>query len=281
MRCRVLPIATFIGLALLIVPLTYRAFPQSVQVRVQRKLILQQVAGQVAYQRGKTTRPARTGDALQAVGDGISTGQNATATLAVDTAIGFITVAENTKVSVRELRYASDDGRITRLQVSQGQVRLRLRRFTHRGSVLEIQTPAGISGVRGTEFGLNVQPQGKTSVATLTGGVAAIAQGKTVTVKAGFQNYTIPGEAPSTPVPIRNSTELKYGVERFTEGRTRKIRLTGQVDPVNSVLVENIPQITDRQGRFSLVQLMPNRLKVQITVITPLGKKQIHELEIR
>jgi hypothetical protein len=281
MRCRLLPIATFIGLAVLIMPSTYRAFSQSVQVRVQRKLILQQMAGQVTYQHGKTMRPARMGDLLQSVGDGISTGQNATATLAVDTAIGFITVAENTKVSVRELRYAADNGRITRLQVTQGQVRLRLRSFTHRGSVLELQTPAGISGVRGTEFGLTVQPQGKTSIATLTGGVATSAQGKTVNVRAGFQNYTIPGEAPSAPVPIRNNTSLKYWVEHFTEGRLRKTRLTGQVDPVNSVLIENIPQTTDRYGRFSLVQLMPNRLKVQITVITPLGKKQIHELEIR
>jgi hypothetical protein len=254
---------------------------RSLPVRVQRQIVLQNMQGQVTYRQGKTVRPARVGDSLRTVGDGITTAQNSTATLAVDTGIGFILLSERTSLLVQELRYASDNGRITRLQVSQGQARLRLRQFTNRGSRLEIQTPAGISGVRGTDFGLTIQPNGKTGVATLTGGVATSAQGRAVLVRGGFQNLTLPGEPPSSPVPLRNSTEFQYRVERFTEKGLRKIRLTGQVDTVNSVLIGGTPQVTDRNGRFSVVWLMPNRLRVPVTVTTPLGKQQIHELEIQ
>jgi hypothetical protein len=70
---------------------------------------------------------------------------------------------------------APNNGRITRLLVPRGQVRLQLRPFTNPGSRMEIETPAGTSGVRGTEFGLNVQPDGKMAIATLEGSVATSA----------------------------------------------------------------------------------------------------------
>uniref|UniRef100_A0ACD5H295 FecR domain-containing protein n=1 Tax=Desertifilum tharense IPPAS B-1220 TaxID=1781255 RepID=A0ACD5H295_9CYAN len=50
-----------------------------------------------------------------------------------------------------------------------GQARFRVRRFNHPGSSLEIETPAGSSAVRGTEFGVSVHPDGKTGIATREG----------------------------------------------------------------------------------------------------------------
>lgn len=276
--------ALVVGIMLiaLLLSMTHIGAQQILRVRVNRAIAIQQVAGTVTCTLQRVTRSARVGDRLQTVGDSIATGKNSTATLAVDTGIGFINIAENTQVRVRQLEYAPDDGRITRLQVTQGQVRLRIRRFTNPGSTLEIQTPAGISGVRGTEFGLGVQPNGKTGLAVLEGGVLNSAQERAVPVNRGFQNFTIPGEPPSTPVPLREDTRLKHQFRQIIEGGVRKIQLVGQVDPVNLVLVEGNPQVTDRRGQFRTeLRPVPSYLRLRVTVITPLGKQQVYDLALR
>jgi hypothetical protein len=253
---------------------------RSLSVRVDRWLAVQQMAGNVTFQHGNASRAANVGDRLQSAGDGIATGQNSTARLAVDTGVGFIDVSQNTRLQVLNLAVAPDNGRITHLQVSQGQARLQVRRFTHDGSDLEIRTPAGVSGVRGTEFGVNVQPDGKMGVATLDGDVETSAQGSIVMVPGGFQNLTIPGEPPQPAVPLRDNTDLEYEIARFVEGGVRRVRLIGRVDPVNSVFVGDEPQTTNRQGQFSFWLPLRNRIRLQVKVITPLGREQVHELEI-
>lgn len=251
----------------------------SLQVRVDRWLQLKQAAGSVTYYRGGGSQSAQIGQRLQSVGDAVATGWQSSAILEVDTGVGFIQMTENTLLRVQSLEMAPDNGRITRLQVSGGQVQLKIRRFTHGGSRLEIETPAGLTGVRGTEFGVGVQPNGKTGVATRSGSVMTVAKGRKVFVNRGFQNFTIPGEPPTPPVPLRNDTSLKAQFVKEISGNLRRLRLVGQVDPVNTVLVEGVPKSTDRNGRFSVPVPALTRVKVKVTVITPLGKRQIHEVE--
>lgn len=255
---------------------------QSLQVRVERWLGIQRIAGSVnRYQRGNS-QSARVGDRLQVLGDGIATGKNSAATLIVDTGIGTISLSENTRLQIQEMSFAPDNGRITRLEVISGQARLQVRRFTHRGSKLEIRTPAGLSGVRGTDFGVNIQPNGKTGLAVPEGEVVSFAQGQAVSVPQGFQNFTIPGEPPSTPTPLKEDTGIQYYFREVIEGRVRKIRLVGKVDPVNSIVVEGNPQDTDREGQFTTdLRLLPNAFKIQVEVITPLGKREVHVLAYR
>ncbi len=249
-------------------------------VRVNRWLSIRQLRGGVTYHsQNGGGRAAVVGDRLQRVGDGITTNPSSTAILEVDTGIGFVNVAENTQVNIRGLRNASDGGRITFLDVPRGQVRLKIRRFTHQGSALEIRTPAGVSAVRGTLFGINVHPDGKAGLAVLNGKVLTAAQGKKVMVPSGFQNLSIPGEPPSAPVPLTNSTALKYRFLRQIQGGTRKLQLLGQVDPVNTVLVANTPQVIDRNGNFSLWVVYQPEEQVEITVITPLGRRQVHRVK--
>lgn len=252
---------------------------RSLPVRVDRWLAVEQLTGQVTYSRRGQAQPARVGDRLQQVGDSIVTLARSTATLAIDENVGLINVAEKTALRIQSLLVASDNGRITRLQVTGGQVRFKVRRFNHRGSRLEINTPAGVSGVRGTEFGVAVQPGGKTGLATLSGSVSSAAQGQTVLVRAGWQNFTLPGEAPSSPVPLRNDTSLRARFLKEFVGPVRQLRLVGQVDPVNSVIVDGVARSTDRAGRFNVTFLVPSRLRVRVIVITPLGKTQQHDLE--
>jgi hypothetical protein len=275
-------VAVTAGVSLaLFMPMVHIAAQPNVKVRVNRWLEVRQLSGKVMRHQGKATQPARMGDRLQAVGDGISTGANSSTQLAVDTNVGFVKVAENTTLRVHSLQTAADNGRITRLHVTRGQVRLQVRPFSNRGSRLEVVTPSSISGVRGTEFGVAVQPNGKTGLATLKGGVASSAEGKAYLVGAGFQNFTMPGEPPTKPVPLKNDTSLTHQFEVVIEQKIRKLRLMGQVDPVNAVLVEGEPQSTDRQGRFSIVLPMPSRPHYQVTVITPLGSRQDHEVVFR
>jgi hypothetical protein len=254
---------------------------QPISVRVERWLVVRQNQGQVQFRRQGQVRAIKSGDRLEAVGDGIITGKKSTAVLEVDTGIGVVQVAENTRVEVRSLGFAADSGRITLLSVPYGQVRLRLRPFTHPGSRLEIQTPAGVSAVRGTEFGVTVQSTGKTGLATLNGSVAALAQNNTVMVPGGFQNLTIPGESPTQAVPLQDNTQLRYEFERKIQRGMRTLRLLGQVDPVNLVFVGETPVPTDRNGQFSLLLPALYAQKFAITVVTPLGRRQVHDIFVR
>lgn len=123
-------------------------------------------------------RQARRGDRLEQVGDTVTTGANSSARLDVDQAAGYISMAENSQLQVQTLSITRNGGRITRLQVSRGQVRTRVRAFTNPESELEIYTPAGVSGVRGTDFGVSVQPTGAMGIATLAGSVRPALEAK-------------------------------------------------------------------------------------------------------
>lgn len=254
------------------------ASSRSLPVRVNRWLELQQMTGQVNYQRGQLVRPAHIGQKLQAVGEGIETGKQSTASLAVDTGIGVISVGEQTKLRIQDLQVTPDHGHITQLQVMGGQVRLKVRRFTNPNSRLEIETPSGLSGVRGTEFGVSVQPNGKTGLATLQGNVVASAQGQAIPVNAGFQNLTIPGEPPSPAVPLRDDPGLQVRVLKEIQHGVRIVRFIGKTDPVNTLLIEGVPQATDREGHFDIQLPVPSKPHYTAVVTTPLGKQQVYEL---
>ncbi len=253
-----------------------------VNVRVDRWLSIQQITGTVSFDRSSSSRAARVGDRLETVGDGVTTGTQSGASLLLDTGVGVINVLEYTNLKVRRLDITPDNGRITHLDLVRGQVRLKLRKFTSPNSELEIQTPAGLSGVRGTEFGVVVQQNGKTGIATLSGSVVTSAQGAQVPVPAGFQNFTIPGEPPSPAVPLRDDTTLTAEFAKLLDRGIRKVQILGRVDPVNAVTVNGVPQTTDRNGRFrSDVFLATSFLRVNVVVTTPLGKTQTYELALR
>jgi hypothetical protein len=105
------------------------------------------------------------------------------------------------------------------------------------------------------------------------------AQGQEVLVPSGFQNFTIPGEPPSPPVPLRDDPSLTYTVERSILKQQRQLRLIGQVDPVNAVYFNGQSIDVDRTGRF-VVSLKPVSFpKLNLVVETPLGKQQSYDLQ--
>jgi hypothetical protein len=253
---------------------------QPIQVRVQRWLEVREVGGTVTYYRGGDSQPARTGMRLEHTGDGIATAVRSQSVLAVDTGIGVIHVSERTLLRVLQMRKVGDGGHVTRLSVSGGQAHLRIRRFTHSTSELEIQTPAGWSAVRGTYFGVTVHPDGKTGVATREGNVETRAQGHTVAVQAGFQSLVIPGEAPTTPTPIPAAGSARLQLQRLVATGEGTARIVGKIDPVNLLLIVDSPQVVDRGGKFDVTVAMPQTRRISVTVITPLGERQAYELAV-
>jgi len=251
---------------------------QVLPVRIDRWLEIQQVSGTVTEVIGGVSQAARVSSRLQNVGDAVRTGNASSAVLAVDTAIGAIDVAENTSIEVSELTLLPTGGRITRLEVTGGQVRLELRRFTDPDSELEIKTPAGISGVRGTTFGVSVQPNGQTGVATIDGSVSAAAQGQQVTVDAGLQSLIIPGEPPTPPEPLRDDPRLDIQVLQRSEPQT--VQIVGQTDSVNLLVINDAPQNLERSGEFDLHLPVPDDRRIVAIVTTPLGTRQTYELVI-
>ncbi|HLO87741.1 MAG TPA: FecR family protein [Nostocaceae cyanobacterium] len=247
------------------------------EIKGDRWIQVRRPIGQVFYTRGQKSQPARNGMQLQSVGDTITTKQGSSVVLAIDIGTGLIKVSENTTITVQKLLTGKKGERITELQVKTGQVRLQLRPLTDANSRVEIHTPAGVAGVRGTDFGVSVQQDGKMGVGTQEGSVATNAQGQTVLVKGGFQNLTIPGQPPSPPVPLREDTRLNIS-QLVANGS--KVRIVGTVDPVNLLLIAQAPQNIDVNGQFDVtVPLLPNR-KVEAVVVTPLGKKQLYQIAV-
>lgn len=251
---------------------------QTLPVRVNRWLELRQTSGSVTFVQGSRTQPARTGLRLQAVGDGLRTGASARATLAVDTQIGFVQVSENTDLHITELRTTSNGGRVTELRINRGQARLQARPFTVPDTELNIRTPAGVSGVRGTIFGISVQPDGRTGVVTQEGIVVTTAQGQSVAVRAGFQSSITPGEPPTPPTPLVDDPSLNLRILRTVEGTT--VEIGGRVDPLNLLVIEETTQILDPDGEFNVRLPLPADRRIQALVTTPLGQQQAYELVV-
>jgi hypothetical protein len=253
-----------------------------IQVRTNQWLRVDQVTGHVTYRNlyNYANRRAKIGDRLEVVSDEISTGENSSAILSVDTAVGSIYLTENTTIKIRSFAIAPDNGRITNLFVPRGKARMQIRKFTHRGSQLNIQTPAGVSGVRGTEYIVVAHPNGNMVIATITGTVASTAKNRTEMIKGGFQNLTVVGQPPSSPVTIIDEPNFSYSINKKTLGTERSILFVGSTSIFNTVKVNGVEQLIDRSGKFVLKLPATSNLTVNVKVETPLGKVKVYEIAI-
>ena len=197
----------------------------------------------------------------------------------VDTGIGTIQLLQDTEIRVQRLDYASDNGHITHLYVPRGQVHVNLRRFTHRGSELEIETPAGVSGVRGTEFGVTVQSDGFTGIVTREGAVAVEAQSRQVLVPAGYQTTIRPGEPPLEPL-VQSPPTIDYRIDYRTNGSRRWALLIGQVDLVNRVYVNGEQQQLNYWREFVYEVSAVRGTRVEVTVLSPLNERADYDIAL-
>ena len=257
----------FLGILLTFaIPLLAR----DIQLPASRFVEVRQIRGTVTYQ----GRPARVGDRLTSPGQQIVTGRQSSAVLTVDTGIATINVAELTTIQVQNLSMAANGGRITRLSVPRGQARIQARPLTNSNSRLEISSPAGVTGVRGTEFGVGVGPNGKTGVSTLEGAVATTAKGRTVTVNGGYSSLVFPGDPPTPPKLTQEN--LKYELISLSAIDRNRVRLICTVDPLNLVFLNDQPLEMDKTGRVDTVVPRPANAEYRVVVRSPLGKEELH-----
>ena len=267
--------------ALLLAGCVAQAAPSDVTLRrPSRWLEVTTLSGEVTFDSSQEDlRPAQLGDRLIALGESLSTGPAAAARLGLDAGIGSLSVRSNTELEVAELQTHPSGGRITRLTVPRGQVNFQIRRFTHSTSSLTIETPAGIAGVRGTNFGVGVDDSGITTVATTAGSVAASAQGVTVVVNDGFFSTIVPGEPPSPPQQI-GTTNLRVGVRRLEvldlPSGDRGVRITGVVHPINSITINGITLETDETGSFGPTEIPLEGNRLNVTVSSPVWGERIY-----
>ncbi|MGB7087774.1 MAG: FecR family protein [Phormidesmis sp.] len=253
---------------------------QTLMITGSRWLTVSELSGPVELvTNGGARRRARSGDRLANVGDTLMTGRNAAARLDVDQGTGYISMAANSQVRIQTLSITANGGRITELFVPEGRVRLQIRPLTNPDTRLEIHTPAGVSGVRGTVFGVSVQPTGQTGVATLEGSVTASAQGETVLVAENLQSTIRVGEPPTPPVPLRDDPTLSIEV-LSPIARSRRVRIVGSTDPVNLFELGGEVQVVGIQGQFDLTVPLPDDRRIEARVTTPLGTEQTYVLVV-
>lgn len=274
-------VITLTVVSLLAILTTSLPAQQSIHVEINRWLRVREAVGNVRFFNNDGDRAAAVGDLLVSRGDGLRTGNNSSSTLEVDTGVGTITLQENTDLAIVNLSFAPDDGRITHLYVSRGGVILNLRRFTHRGSELEIETPTGVSGVRGTEFGVIVgEEDGRTGLATRSGEVYANAQATEVTVPAGYQTLIRPGEPPLEPTPIPEQPDFDYRVETRFQGSQRRLILVGTINPINQAYIGDEQQTLNEMGEFRYEVPAYYGVGVSVRVVTPLGDETTYDITL-
>lgn len=241
-------------------------------------LELRQLQGQAIYQQGSRRLKAWLGMRMSKVGEVFETASGSSAVLTLDQGLGTIQVSEQTRFRIKAIHTTLNGGRVTLLDVMQGQVRLKVRPMSNPDSRLDILTPVGMNGVRGTEFGVNVQPSGKSSVATLSGQVDTTAQGQTQAIGKGLQTLTMPGEAPQPPQALQDDPDARVS-RSVVEGQV--LKLLGQTDAVNTLFINGQPQDTDREGHFNLSFPIGDADFVQLRVITPLGNQKDYTLPLK
>ncbi|WP_171971746.1 FecR domain-containing protein [[Limnothrix rosea] IAM M-220] len=234
-----------------------------------RSMEVRRTIGNVTF-RNSFTR-AKNGDRLTRVGEGLSTGSRSSAVLALDEGIGSISVAAQTSFLIKEFNTTSNGGKVTVIEVTKGQVRVNVRPFSNPQSRLEVKTPAGIAGVRGTEFGVAVADNGQTNVLTDKGMVEVSGQdaGESVEVKAGYATIVVQGEAPTQPVRFTENLDMEISRARLNANGVWE--MTGQVDPFNFVWVDGEQVQVAENGTF---QVNYDRLPRGLTtfrILSPLG----------
>ncbi|MGB3265206.1 MAG: FecR domain-containing protein [Microcoleus sp.] len=278
----------------------------------RRSLQITEIRGKVSFK----GRQAAAGDRLEALGDEIITGADSTARIAIDNNIGIVEVAENTAVKISNLSGSAEGEKETAIFVSRGRVRLSigktaaatpaantsttippnqiaaLNTFSGLGNSIQIaqqkksartapvrvETPEGVAGVRGTSFGVSVI-DGKTSVETIEGAVAVSGSTDSEVIVNGGSATTVFSQSP--PAPISASPRLaELKVRSLFRLSGNIYRLSGQINPIDIIYVNNEAIKIDREGKFKIQGVLPPSRRLNIVVRSPSVRERHYSLAV-
>jgi len=150
-----------------------------------------------------------------------------------------IRLMAETEISVVEMRASRDSADISiALYQWLGQTYSRVRPLPTASSEFVIETPTAVAAVRGTEFVVDVEPDGATNVAVVEGLVEVVGQGNAVTVQAGYQTVVRPDRPPAPERPALTLTPLPRTV-------TQPPTLTDTPQPPTLTDTPRPPTLTD------------------------------------
>jgi ferric-dicitrate binding protein FerR (iron transport regulator) len=111
-----------------------------------------------------------------------------------------IELDSSTEITLDELDL---DGTASHIGIEQslGKTISRVKKLVDPASSYEIETPAAVASVRGTDFYTSVMSNGVTTVGSMEGTVFVTAQGVEVELTAGLRTTVSPGQAPGVPGP--------------------------------------------------------------------------------
>ena len=150
--------------------------------------------------------------------DKILTGETGVAVLEFSDE-SIVSVYSNTELSFQKFKQ-SFDGSIVKAKISikSGRLKVNSNPDKKKGHRLEIESPAAITAVRGTEFRIGVEKgYGDTVTEVLTGNVSVSAQQKQVALKKHYGTKTEPGNPPIKPVKLIKAPVLN--VEEVIESK--------------------------------------------------------------
>lgn len=256
------------------------------QISQERYLECTEVNGDVTYYKNgfikQVQRQAKVGDRISRPGEGIRTGANSSANLATDNGIANSRMSQNSNLSIKNLGRQRNGATNTELRMNQGQVRSKVRRFTNPRSNFRIETPTGVAGVRGTEFVVIVQPDGETQVITVDGLVAVTGgtENQQVTEEVSAGNYAIvrSGNPPTKPTAFNSNARVS--LEVLPAPNIGKVRVSGEVNPINSVFLAGESLPVNSNGEFETIVAFPAEGILSLVVRTPLGEEQVYELKL-
>ncbi|MGA1284998.1 MAG: FecR family protein [Prochlorothrix sp.] len=253
---------------------------QTLRASSQRWLDVREARGSVTYLTGSGGRPAKAGDRLTQVGQGIRTGAGSSAIINVDDGIGIVRVSENTNLTVSRLSTLSNGGKVTEMNVTTGQARLQVRRFNNPSSRLQIQTPAGVAAVRGTEFGVTVSSlSGKLGMATTQGAVEVSAQNQTVLMEPNQYSTINPGEPP-TPPQVFNPNSVRFDVQQMLRRGSDQVQIQALTDPPNLLFVNGQPLEVAKTGLVEAIVPIQAGGSVNVLVRNPIGVERVYQLVV-
>lgn len=153
-------------------------------------------------------RPLQTGATLNG-GETVLTGPGASVSyrFADDTRL---TQQASSKLNFGRLQSYGKTGMVsTEISLDSGRLEARASKQRAPAGAFQVRTPVAVAGLRGTDFRLNVDEDGKSMRNEVTEGTVAVsAQGQEVRVDAGFGTYAELGKAPSAPVALLPPPDL-------------------------------------------------------------------------
>ncbi|MEG4986734.1 FecR family protein [Microcoleus sp. BR0-C5] len=278
-----------------------------------RSLEIEEIRGTVSFK----GRPAAVGDRLLAPGDEIITGPDSTARLGIDNNIGVVEVAEKTAVRISNLSSSAGGEKDTAIFVSRGRVRLSIgktaattpaansstiippnqivalntfsglgkssqiaqQKKSARTAPVRVETPEGVAGVRGTSFGVSVGGD-KTAVETIEGAVVVSGSADSEVVVNGGNSTTIfPQTSPVAPSARPRLAKLKVRSLLRVSGNI--YRLSGQINPIDTVYVHNEEIKIDRKGNFKVQGILPPSRRLKIVVRGPSVTERHYSFAVR